>query len=310
MSRIADILRKARYRLADPDGDRWTDERLIQLVDEGQRDIAHQTRILKGETTLEMVVNQAIYALPDDVFMITRASYNGCQIEFATYDKMDELALVEVSSDYRHYSDRERRHGYSSDYNYRRVCWETATGAAVTHIIYDRRNLSEIRVYPIPDEGIVDERYTFSSADMPYAGAQLLGVVVDSDDYTLDQYNGVVVDMFDPQINVETTDGTFPFGVVTDAYEYEATVKIWYIRTTKHITADTDELETPRMFDVALQHYVVWQAFSDDFDTRHQEKASIAADLYGRELTVVKDVESKNALRRPQRRTTYRGAFE
>lgn len=309
-TRIEDILLRARDILADPDAERWTDDRLIRLIDEGQRDIAHQTRLLRGEVEIPLIIGQANYTLPDDVFLILRAGYDDCQVPFTTYDQMDELARTEVASDYRHYSDSERRRGYSSSSFDRRVCWENAEGNEPQYIIYDKNNLQEIRVYPIPDEGIVDDLYTFTTDNPDFAGAELLGVVVDAEDYTFDQYNGVVVDLFDPQISIEVEDGSVPYGIVTDAFEYSANLKIWYVRTTKTISSINDELEIPTMFDVAIKHYVVWQAFRDDFDTRFMEKAEGARMMYLRDLEIVDDVASKNAVRMPQRRTSYRGAFE
>ena len=47
MTRIANILTRVRDSLSDPSKDRWTDERLLRLIDEAQKDLAKKSLLLR-----------------------------------------------------------------------------------------------------------------------------------------------------------------------------------------------------------------------------------------------------------------------
>ena len=292
MSRISNILTRARDSLVDHDKQRWSDDRLLRLVDEAQKDIARHSKLLKGTYTFALAVDEPMYTLPEDVWLLTRATFDDCEIQLASYDQMDEYGRKAGLLD----SDRgnhERATGYSAAYDtYGRICWDDTTGSEIEYLIYDQRDLHEIRVFPIPDEGIAENNYTFQNAgfldqviwkagspygvltgvddgdtlidelgvttdadsilylitdpdscngievvsdvvfDSPYGvigeiqdsikevgfhGDAFLGEVVGIDDYTLNSIYGFTVDLFDPDIAIESFDS--PFGVITSVNE-------------------------------------------------------------------------------------------
>lgn len=306
-TRIENILVRARDTLADPTGERWSDARLLRLVDEGQQDIAKHTKILKGQLDLPLIEGQAIYTLPSDLWLITRAAFDDCPIPLHSHAELDELARNQQINNYSDYRDRR---GYGSTDNLLTTsCWELATGAEIQALVYDRRNINEIRVYPIPDEGIATNSYDFTTDDPLFSGAELLGVATGITDYTFDSDFGVVTDLYDPLVEIESFSSVY--GVLTGVNESEGVVHIWYIKIpVEAITSIDSELEIPSMFDTALKHYVVSMAFDDDYDTRFAEKAQKAAGLYEREIGIVKDTETTDATRNSQTNTTaYRGAF-
>lgn len=165
MSRIDDILVRVRDSLADAGKQRWSDERLIRLIDEAQKDIARHSKLLKGQAEFSLSVGEAFYALPDDLWLLQRATFNDCEIPLTSYDQLDEQGRKEVVND-RDYNAFERHRGYNVNYgdNYGRVCWELTTASRIEYLVYDNRDLSEIRVYPIPDENIAESTYTFQNA--------------------------------------------------------------------------------------------------------------------------------------------------
>lgn len=199
-TRIQNILTRARDTLADPDGERWSDSRLLRLVSEAQEDIAKQSRLLKGQVTLSMEVGVHTYDLPEDVWLITRATFEDCVIQLFSYDNFDEQARKDILGDYQ-YHHYERHTGYNvGNPNYRLDCWELETGPRIEALIYDRRNMQEIRVWPTPNEDISENDYTFQNAgyldpviyesDTPFgvwtdtvspdAFAEILGVTTDA----------------------------------------------------------------------------------------------------------------------------------
>jgi hypothetical protein len=305
-TRAEKILLRARDTLADPDKERWTDDRLLRLVNEAQEDIAKQSRILKGRADVSMEIGVAEYPLPDDVWLITRATFDDCPIKFVSYDQMDELARKAVVTDDR-YNSGER---YNNDYyDYQAVCWDTETGDTIDAIVYDRRDLSKLRVYPIPNESLSQNDYTFENAGPPtFTGDEYLGVVSAIDDYTFDSVFGVVTNLYDPFIDKETFQS--PFGVVTSINESKGVVRVWYIRMPTPLVTLADELDIPSMFDTTIKHYVVGHAFDDDMDTRFQEKSAKALGYYERDLAIAKKTDRQDGTRATQHNTSYRGPFE
>ena len=164
-NRIQQILIRARDTLADQDKERWSDARLLRILDEGQKDLAIHTRLLNGQVVIPVTPGQHTYPLPTDVYLITRATFNDYEVELATYDQMDEQAAKSVLADRRHESsERIDRYNNETYFDYNRIRWEVTEGDQVEYVIYDKRNLSEIRVYPIPNESIVDYDYTFNNS--------------------------------------------------------------------------------------------------------------------------------------------------
>ena len=162
-------------------------------------------------------------------------------------------------------------------------------------------------MYPIPNESIADSTYTMSMEEGPdYIGGEIYGIVTEIDDYTLDNNYGVVTELFEPGI-LETGDS---YGVVTQVTESDLTIHMWYVYIPYAVTSVQDELKLPLIWDTAIKHYLVSQAFDDDYDTRFAEKSQKALVLYERELNVSKEFERKNNVRAGHRSTQYRGAFD
>tara|TARA_R110000851_G_scaffold14313_5_gene48496 strand:+ start:4807 stop:5748 length:942 start_codon:yes stop_codon:yes gene_type:complete len=311
-TRIENILLRARDTLADPNSERWSDDRLLRILDEGQKDLAKQTKILKGQHEFVLEIGVHTYTLPENLWLIVRASFDSEEIRLLSYDNMDEQMKKQRLS--RGYQDsRERGQGYSSAIDYAGLQrWELDESDSINALIYDNRNLNEIRVYPIPNAQIAENNYPFENAgNVEFAGDEYFGVVTDltgEPDYTFDTPFGVVTQLFDPSIKVEQIDD---FGVVTDIIDSEGAINIWYIRTPDTIVDVLDSLEIPTMFDVALKHYVVSQAFRDDLDVQYRDMAAESMQLYVRELDVAQETNRRDGTRNAINFTsTYRGAFE
>ena len=308
-TRIESILTRARDTLADPNEERWTDARLIRLLDEAHKDLAKQTKILKGQHTILVEVGVYTYVLPENLWLITRATYADADINLVSYDSMDERVRKDRLSEQPNDS-RERGYGYSSaiDYSVKRA-WQLDEGSEITALVYDNRNLHDIRVYPIPDAGIADNNYQFTNAgDVSFYGDELLGVVTDITDYTFNSPFGLLAELYDPQIASESSD---TYGVTTAIDEANKAINIWYIRIPDELTAVTDDLETPTMFDVALKHYIVGHAFRDDLDVQYREMGAESIRLYNRELEIALETNRTDGTRNATAFTsTYRGAFE
>ena len=279
-TRVADIITRARDTLADPKKERWSDDRLLRLLDEAQKDFARQTSLLKGYANIPLIPFTATYSLPEDCWRITRAHFAERHLRLVSHEAMDEF-------------DRD---------------WYTRQGSTIEALVFDQRNDSVIRCYPIPDDSSVAYNYTFEQSDTPeYAGAGRFGVVTELGDYTFDSVFGVTTNLFDLEITAESFDS--PYGVLTDAGESVGNIAIFYIRDPARIKYITDELEISSRWDIALKHYVVGHAFLDDLDTQYQQRGSTSLTLYDRELNLAQRTSRSDSTAMQQYETNYNGGL-
>jgi len=312
MSRVTEIIKKARYTLADSDNERWSDERLLSLVSEGVEDIVIHSKLLKASITIAMIVGQADYSLPYDCYLILRASVDGREIPLTTHTVLDEQARRAVFNENRtDYWERAEVYGPNDS---RSLTWEDDTGSEVEAIVFDNRNPSAIKVYPIPDDGIAIDQYTFENAGVVnFAGDELYGIAIEIEtdgtaDYTFDSPYGLVTDFYDPLISFESFEQDL--GILSSVGETTTQVSIQYIKSAATLVSLEDELPIPTMYDKALKFYVLAHAFDDDYDTRNEAKSAKALVLYDRELELAKKHSRNDGVMTTQRRTQYRSAFE
>ena len=280
MTRVTDILTRARDTLADPNKERWSDDRLLRLLDEAQKDFARQSRLLKGYANIPLIQYTATYALPEDCWLITRAHYAERNLQLVSHEAMDA----------------------------RDPGWYTRTGPYVEALVFDKRNEQEVRCYPIPDDSIVTSSYTFVQEGEPeYSGAGRFGVVTALDDYTFSSAFGTVTSLFDPTITTESFNS--PYGVVTDISETVGNIAIFYIRDPRSLLLLSDSLEISSRWDVALKHYVIGHAFLDDLDTQYQQRGATALQLYDRELALARATSVHDSTAAQIFESSYNGGF-
>ena len=280
MSVITDILDRVRDSLADPAKQRWTDARLLRLLDEAQKDFARHTNILKGFVTLALVPEQQTYQLPKDCWSITRSHYAGANLPLYSFEHMDGVDPT----------------------------WFTKKAAKPLALVFDKRNEREVRVYPIPDGSLSDINYTFVNETNPVYVGPTLGVVTAIDDFTFDSPYGVVTDLF----SVDITDNWFSsvYGVVTDIGEVDGNLTIFYIKDANDLLDFNSVLEISSRWHFALQQYVVGRAFMDDLDVQYQQRGATALQIYDRELKLAKSSTSKDTTMSTQFSTQYNGGFQ
>lgn len=335
MTRIEEILKKARYSLADPDKQRYSDERLLSALSDGQKDIARQTKLLKGEVDIPMNVDFATYSLPEDLWLIERVHFNNRRLPLMSFDRMDA-------------------HDAS---------WYTKYGSRIESVVYDKRDMHSLRVYPRPDKSYIVKSYTFLPEDVAtgtsedltaeqiqlinaangtisallnsvsfnlsplYLAAQAIvdarpalpveegvyGVVTSVDGTELNSPFGVVADLntlSDYSSWPGETAFDSPFGVTTSLELVTGTIHIFYIKDPDDVVRTTDQLTVSPMFDTALRYFVIGQAYGDDLDTEFQAKSTAALNMYDRELSTIGiPTNETDGTRADQYKGPYVGAF-
>ena len=116
-----DILTKVRYSLSDTDVDRWSDERLLSLLNDAIIDVAKNTTLFI-ETYIYTVANLLVdIDLTETALKIVRAEYLDEALPFYSFEEMDK-------------KDKD---------------WQTVTGDKVEALVYDKQRNGLLKQYPI-----------------------------------------------------------------------------------------------------------------------------------------------------------------
>ncbi len=231
MSRIAKILTRVRYSLADPDGDRWSDDRLLALIDEVQVDIAVKNNLLRTKINAAIVLDINEYKLPDNAVNITRIiNKEGTRIRIRSHAQMDEIDPL----------------------------WETTKGNTIEYIVFDKQDPGQFKVYPIPT--VSDDSTSFL--------VDINGVTVAITGDVLTSPFGVVVGDNAPGL---ANSFNSIYGIVADMSESISSLTIYYNKRPASIDIGTAFLEINEIYDKAIKHYVVGMAWRDDKDTQNRQ---------------------------------------
>lgn len=314
-NRVGTIISRARDTLADPTAERWSDDRLLRLLSEAQEDIVIHNELLKTVVDIPLVVGQAEYDLPADCYRILRATVEGKPIPLLSHTEMDEQARKEIFAD-NVQANWERDRGFiaNSNLDTRSLIWEDDEGSEIEAVIYDNRDPSKIKFYPLPNADIAQSEYTFQNANtIEYVGDEMLGIVTDIEtegypNYTMESPYGVLTSLFDPLVEVEILESID--GVVTQVNEVEGFVRLWYTQSALLVSTISDSLVIPPFYDKAMKYYVIAHAYDDDYDTGNKEKSDKFLKLYDREFGLAKKFSKTDGVRSQVSKTHYRSAFE
>lgn len=306
MSRIADIFERVRDSLVDVDGDRWSNSRLLRLLDEAQKNLVIKAKLLRKRSHLPLNPNRSLHELPSDCIGLLRVTYNDKKVELFSHNEMDKniSKLASVTD------------------------WEAETGTEVKAIIYDKLNPKTIKTYPIithsagsweliPNintnyitienqpygeivdvsdweiEGIYGIVVDFEGAN-PYILNQYLvnpiyGTIVDATDYDFNSVYGSVVDWEGPEENYDVqhvnidpdVDGAY--GVCFDLEDTDvdnSDLTVYYLKRPLKLLDIYQELEVDEHWDIALGKYIIGAALLDNRDTQNQQISNNAFSWY------------------------------
>ena len=141
MSRVTDVLLKARRILGDTAGDRWSDAILLDLYNQCLVDMTLQTNALHSKAFIEIEANINTYVMPDDVLRINRVQYLDTKIPVFSHEEMDK----------------------------RDSLWETRKGSVVEAVITNLTNAGTFKIYP----RIIDATMDYVASNSNY------GIIVD-----------------------------------------------------------------------------------------------------------------------------------
>lgn len=120
MSRVSNILDRARDSLGDPDKKRFSDAQLLRLLSEAQEQAALVSKALVQRTIMQLVPGTSYLALPEDCSAVLRVDYNGVKLQFKSFEEMD---LIDSN-------------------------WAARTGTVPQYVVYDLRQPNTIALWP------------------------------------------------------------------------------------------------------------------------------------------------------------------
>jgi len=172
-----EVITGAREILSDLDKDRWADERLINLLNNGLLDLAMNTNLFTSKKYVELQNNVRSYDFSEVAVRILRVQYLEKVLPFKTLEEMDS----------------------------QNISWETVTGDTPKAIIINKQNRSNFTVYPepldVPGEGIeFPEAYGIVTS-FTYAELDFADVYGDIASITIP---GLIVSYSEKQPKVET----------------------------------------------------------------------------------------------------------
>ncbi len=125
--RELDIIAKARTILNDvAEPYRWSTQRLMELLDDGQKDLCEAAPLIVSRATINTIPGQNTYRLPGRSIKLLRASTRLGSLELTSYDAIEE---------------------FDTD-------WEDTYGSTLLKVITNALDQQEIRPYPLTAETI------------------------------------------------------------------------------------------------------------------------------------------------------------
>lgn len=124
--KASEVIVKARYTLADPNGTRWSDTRLLSLLNDAIYDIALTTMVYNASGYIELQKNVALYNISNFASKLERVEHLNVPLLKKSFVEMDDT--------------------YGSS-------WQTKTSSTPQAIAYDLQRSGEFVLYPIPDFG-------------------------------------------------------------------------------------------------------------------------------------------------------------
>lgn len=123
MTRVQSILVRARDALADQDNQKWSDEQLLRLLDEGQKDLCRRAKLLRSSVSFNVKRGQRKFYMPEDFLLLDSAYYEDKPLSLKGHYEIEKA-------------------------NFK---WTEKLGTPHA-IVYDKQNRGELILYPAPED--------------------------------------------------------------------------------------------------------------------------------------------------------------
>ncbi|MCI4437400.1 MAG: hypothetical protein JHC33_11395 [Ignisphaera sp.] len=310
---VADVLAQARSRLGDEAKHRWTDDRLVYIANQGQKQICKLSGILRREAYIPLTKNKRVYRLPTDCVTLRRVEYNDKILPiYSRSDTDDNLRLVNgmVAVKTNLAMGFLELYPEIPDFEKDVIMVEGVSTDSVFSVV--------------PYYGVVtniDEPYIIAdvfgeidSISMDYSTAELskgYGEVVDSNlcqsfsfgysngeygvvtavDYSAPTYTkfGVITDTNNSQYIIGGS-----FGITTDISTPSSFIKVYYEAVPTTNLVYTSGFSIPDVWEDAMLKYIVGTALQDDNDANNIARGESEIAKFTNDVLKAREIASKD----------------
>ena len=306
-----DIISQARERLGDKNEQRWSNDRMLAIVSQGQTDICIETGYLRKQTRLPLSTTSTSYPLPVDCDTVKRIEYKGDLLPFHTRSDQD-ISRVNTKSDFT---------AYKSNLNVDRVEIQPTLPELTLHIKYVKGDTSDDTITVTPLFGVVTSSDNASAIIGSDFGA-ITYITNDLDDNAISDGYGEIAGNENDLIEIDAPDGNFGvttgvefssaknkygfitsvkghevsgrFGIIGSIAAEDDTVKVYYIAAPRKLKFINATLVLPSMWEGLLLHYVVGTALQDDNDANNIQRGELELNKYNTKLNKLKAKSSND----------------
>jgi len=311
-----EIMDMARSRLGDKKKERWSDERLLTIVSQGQADICKVTGIYRQEAVLPLISGQTRYTLPQDCVTVKRVEYRGNKVPLHSRNDLDD----------KHFRFSEQFIALKDHLNmpFLDLYPDTPDDLAEDFDVRAGLNLEDsFEVVPIYGVG--------SEATEPYEIANPFGTVteIESNKETYEPSTGYgelcdsslhenLTIFYGSSVYGVTTEIVYPsqvapdpkkigfvvdsqiaqvkgkFGISTGIIHASSAIKIFYQAVPPRITTDFTALVIPEVWEAAMVRYVVGTELQDDNDANNIQSREREITKYTQEVAKARELGSKD----------------
>ena len=294
---VLDIVSQARERLGDLKKQRWTDNRLINIVNQGQRDICLETKFLRKEYLMPLIINQTIYTLPSDCVSIMRLEYQEELVPL--HSRSDKDIPRAITADFTAYKsnlnvDTLEIVPAPTELNTRTIMLQGLVDNSVYQVtpLYGTitRSVSDLVTIDPLYGAVTDLTTEYNTLEelvsdghgeiqgenktiRAVAPNNNLGVVIRIDQILSDDEYGVIVDVEGQLMNGE-------YGLIADINVLDDVLKVYYAASPVKVKTLETELILPDLWEDLILKYVVGTALQDDNDANNIQRGEIELGKY------------------------------
>lgn len=257
------VLGHARRVLNDTQKQRHKDGALLELLEEGQKEIARKTNMFRGKANIPLIRGQAEYKLPSNAVQLLEVISDDIPLKIVGYDYFEGKRINKSS----HSSYGQGSYGYSDneDFGIRGRAWQATEGERPSLIVVDSLDFLTFRVFPIPTAQA--EEFSFDAVYGMPVGLSLAEPLPLSQSAT----TGMPVAIADQRV-----------------------VQVIFARMPNSIETLSSAIELPEMYWPILKHYVAGMALRYDTIARNVNLGASELGLFSDGVETLMAMTTKN----------------
>ncbi len=305
-----DIMNQARERLGDIKKQRWTDNRLLDIVSQGQVDMCIASGYLRKTAIIPLSLGESIYQLPSDCITIKRVEYKDEKLPLHTRNDIDtpRATLTDYTA-------------YKSNLNMDKLEIRPAPTELITRISFVMGDASDDSFQVTPLYGVVTRTDDTSITVEPKYGTTVATSSDISDNLPSSGYGEVAGTEFD-QVTAEFPNGEYGvtisadysdvdnrygfitevkghivsglYGITANIANKEDTVKVYYVAVPRKLKFNSALMSIPDIWEEILMKYVIGTALQDDNDANNIQRGELELQKYNVKLLTISDLSSKD----------------